>query len=72
MNDTKVRNFVEPSPAAIARAIEIISRFSFENLPELPDIACKRCGREIYCGASKMCTDPLCEKKHRVNGNPAE
>lgn len=67
MNDTKVRHFVEPSPAAITRAREIISKFSFENLPELPDIACERCGREIYCGASKMCTDPLCEKKRRVN-----
>jgi hypothetical protein len=63
MNDTKTRYLVEPSPAAIARTREIISRFSVDSLPDLPDFACKRFGREIYCGASKLCADPLCEKK---------
>ncbi len=63
MNGTEVRHFVEPSPAAITHAREIISKFSFENLPELPDIACERCGREIYCGAGNLRADPLYGKK---------
>lgn len=57
MNDTKTRYLVEPSPAAIARAREIISKFSVDGLLDLPDFACKLCGREIYCGAIKIC-DP--------------
>jgi hypothetical protein len=50
MNDTKVWHFVEPSPAAIACIREIISRFSVDSLPDLPDFACRQCGREIYGG----------------------
>ena len=30
---------------------------------EFPDITCKKCGREIYCGANTLCADPECEKK---------
>lgn len=30
---------------------------------EFPDIACKKCGREIYCGVNALCADPECEKK---------
>ena len=30
---------------------------------EFPDIACKKCGREIYCGVNTLCVDPECEKK---------
>lgn len=30
---------------------------------EFPDIACKKCGREIYCGVNALCADPACEKK---------
>lgn len=30
---------------------------------EFPDIACKKCGREIYCGVNTLCADPECEKK---------
>lgn len=32
------------------------------------DIACKKCGRVIYCGdLNKMCGDPDCELKQRRN-----
>lgn len=30
---------------------------------EFPDISCKKCGREIYCGVNTLCADPECEKK---------
>lgn len=30
---------------------------------EFPDISCKKCGREIYCGVNTLCQDPECEKK---------
>lgn len=63
MTDTEIQYSVEPSPAAIARAREIISRFSFECLPDLPGFTCKRCGREIYCGAGNLRADPLYGKK---------
>lgn len=28
---------------------------------EFPDISCKKCGREIYCGVNSLCNDPNCE-----------
>ena len=30
---------------------------------DIPDISCKKCGREIYCGVNALCSDPECEKK---------
>lgn len=33
---------------------------------EMPDISCKKCGREIYCGVNKLCSDPECEEKKLV------
>jgi hypothetical protein len=36
-----------------------IDRFNIE----FPNIACKKCGREIYCGVNALCADPECEKK---------
>lgn len=30
---------------------------------DIPDITCKKCGREIYCGVNSLCSDPDCEKK---------
>lgn len=44
--------------------------FSKESLEEWSkiedDIACKKCGRVIYCGADSLCSDPECELKTRV------
>ncbi len=33
---------------------------------EVPDIACKKCGREIYCGVNSLCSDPECELKQHT------
>lgn len=41
--------------------------FLLESI-DMPDIACKKCGREIYCGVNSACSDPECEKK-TVNRN---
>ena len=44
--------------------------FSKENIAKLAkieeDIACKKCGRIIYCGADSLCSDPDCELKTRT------
>ncbi len=42
--------------AAEERARKLIQSWTVEKWPELPDIACKHCGLEIYCGdLSKIC-----------------
>ena len=33
---------------------------------EFPDISCKKCGREIYCGVNLACSDPKCERKDKM------
>lgn len=38
--------------------------FLLESI-DMPDISCKKCGREIYCGVNKLCADPECEKKKK-------
>ena len=46
------------------------NRFTLEQTKAAAEaedaVACKKCGRVIYCGASTLCIDPDCGKK---NGN---
>lgn len=44
---------------AVERARKVISTFS-HNAAVTDEAGCARCGRVIYCGASKLCKDPQC------------
>ena len=47
---------------ALARAVHLM-----ELTKDMPDTACKKCGREIYCGdLSKIC-GPDCDKLRERN-----
>jgi ribosomal protein L37E len=58
---------------AISRMMAVFDStpsFTEEQIKKWSEIedaaACKKCGRVIYCGASKLCSDPECGLK---NGN---
>ena len=52
-----------PTERARAIAERFMEKIDLSALMEMPDISCKKCGREIYCGVNKLSADPECEKK---------
>ena len=59
LNDPKPVDSKSKEEKIKARWDELQSVFSVD----MPDIACTLCGREIYCGASKMCSLISCPKR---------
>lgn len=65
------RQYRDMSPEAVRQRLETymknnpINLKAFEDFDE-SEIACKKCGRVIYCGdLNKMCGDADCELKQR-------